>query len=263
MSGGYSERHLAQSFTYPGVAAAYQYRAPYPDEVFDLLVGLIGDEPRTVLDIGAGEGALARPLARRVDQVDALDPSTAMIEVGRRQPGGTAENLRWIVGTAETGELGGPYALVTAGASLHWLLPDPTMGRLAKVMTKNAFFVAVGHGHKDVPWQAALDEVIRRHSRNQHYDDSYNPVEVLVAAGAFEVVGKAKTEPIPQLQSVDHYIEYLHSTSSLARELMTEPEAAEFDRAVRETVQPYASDGVLSMTVVARLTWGRVKAAHQ
>jgi SAM-dependent methyltransferase len=270
-SGGYAARHLAQSFTYPGVAEAYQYRPPYPDEVFDLLTSLIedqperqrGGQPRTILDIGAGEGALARPLAERVDQVDALDPSPAMIEAGRLQPGGTAANLRWILGTAETGELGGPYALVTAGASLHWMLPGPTMERLARVMTSGAYLVAVGHGHRDVPWQAALDVVIRRHSRNQNYDDSYNSIEALVGAGTFEIVGKAKTAPVPHRQSVPHYVEYLHSTSSLARELMPEQEAAEFDRAVREVVQPYASDGMLSMTVVARLTWGRVSEPDQ
>src|SRR6201997_46993 len=56
---------LAAAFGHPGVARAYRHRPPYPDEVFDLLEGLITDRPRTVLDIGAGEGALARPLARR------------------------------------------------------------------------------------------------------------------------------------------------------------------------------------------------------
>ena len=66
---------LAQAFTYPGVATAYQHRPPYPDQVFSLLTGLITDEPRTVLDLGAGEGALARPRAALVDR--ALD----------RQPG--------------------------------------------------------------------------------------------------------------------------------------------------------------------------------
>ena len=142
MSDGYAGRHLAQSFTYPGVAEAYQYRPPYPAEVFDLLVGLISDRPSRVLDLGAGEGALARPLASRVDQVDAVDPSTAMIEAGRQRPGGAAANLRWVLGSAEDAELEGPYAMVTAGASLHWMLPKPTMSRLAQVMTAGAYLVA-------------------------------------------------------------------------------------------------------------------------
>jgi SAM-dependent methyltransferase len=258
MSDGYAARHLAESFTYPGVVRAYQYRPPYPAEVFDRLLGLISDEPRTVLDIGAGEGALARPLASRLDRVDAVDPSTAMIEAGRLRPGGNAPNLHWILGSAEDAELGGPYALVTAGASLHWMLPGPTTSRLARVMTERAFLVAVGHGHKDVPWQEPLDEVIRRHSRHPQYDSTYSPPEELAAAGLFEIAGQANTEPVPFRQSVEHYVEYLHSTSSLARELMPEPEADDFDRAVEEVIRPYASDGELTMTVVAMLTWGRI-----
>ena len=52
---------LAAVFGNPGVADAYRYRPPYPAEVFDTLEQLITDRPRRVLDIGAGEGALARP----------------------------------------------------------------------------------------------------------------------------------------------------------------------------------------------------------
>ena len=74
-----------------------------------------------MLDLGAGEGPLARPLAARVDQVDAVEISAAMVSEGRRRPGGDAANLRWIIGAAETARLGGPYALVTAGASMHWM----------------------------------------------------------------------------------------------------------------------------------------------
>ena len=259
MSDGYAGRHLAQSFTYPGVAEAYQYRPPYPAEVFDLLVGLISDRPSRVLDLGAGEGALARPLASRVDQVDAVDPSTAMIEAWLLQRlGGAAANLRWVLGSAEDAELEGPYAMVTAGASLHWMLPKPTMSRLAQVMTAGAYLVAVGHGHRDVPWVAELDEMIRRHSRNQQYDSSYSTPKELAAAGLFEIAGKAKTAPVPFQQSIEHYVEYLHSTSSLARELMPGREAADFDQLVEEIIRPYATDGLLSMTVVAGLTWGRL-----
>ena len=72
------------------MARAYRHRPPYPDEVFGVLDGLITGRPRTVLDLGAGEGALARPLAGRADHVDALDISAAMVAEGRGRPGGRA-----------------------------------------------------------------------------------------------------------------------------------------------------------------------------
>jgi trans-aconitate methyltransferase len=126
---------LAAVFAHPGVADAYQHRPPYPDEVFGLLEQLISERPRTALDVGAGEGAIARPLAARIDHVDALDVSAAMVAAGRSRPGGGRPNLRWIVGAAETAPLNGPYALVIAGASLHWMPWQPTLTRLRQAMT--------------------------------------------------------------------------------------------------------------------------------
>src|SRR5262249_55186769 len=55
----------AAQFGDPSVVAAYRHRPPYPAEVFDILVGLIADEPRAVLDVGTGTGEIARGLAPR------------------------------------------------------------------------------------------------------------------------------------------------------------------------------------------------------
>jgi uncharacterized protein YndB with AHSA1/START domain/SAM-dependent methyltransferase len=250
---------LARAFTYPGVVTAYQHRPPYPDSVFDILTGLITDTPRTVLDLGAGEGALARPLAGLVDQVDAVDISAAMISAGRLRPGGKAANLRWILGAAETAPLRGPYALVTAGASMHWMRWRETFERLAPVMTGAAFLAIVGHGHDDdAPWTSELDKVITRHSRSPAYDPGFRLVDALTETGLFEMAGQVATEPVPFRQRTVDYVEYLHSTSSLAREWMSPEESAAFDRAIAELVAPYETDGWLDMAVAANVTWGRV-----
>jgi ubiquinone/menaquinone biosynthesis C-methylase UbiE len=248
---------LAAVFGQPGVADAYQHRPPYPDEVFDLLERLIADRPRAVLDIGAGEGALARPLASRVDHVDALDASAAMVEAGRGRPGGRRGNLRWIVGTAETADLGGPYALVTAGASLHWMSWKPTLARLIAVMAPNAFLAVIEHCHHDLPWGAALSEVITRHSRSPGYDPGFSLVDALAAGGLLEIAGRAGTAPVPFRQPLASYVEHFHSTASLAREWMPAAESAAFDQAIIDVAAPYAAGGMLEMTVVAHVTWGR------
>jgi ubiquinone/menaquinone biosynthesis C-methylase UbiE len=248
---------LAAAFGHPGVADAYRHRPPYPAEAFDILEQIITDRPRRVLDIGAGEGALARPLAGRVDHVDALDISAAMVEAGRRRPGGRRQNLRWIVGAAETAELGGPYALVTAGASLHWMSWAPTLARLARVMTGHAFLAVVEHGPYDLPWRAELAEVIARHSRSPGFDPGFSLVGALTAAGLFEVAGRATTAPVPFRQPLEDFVEQFHSTASLAREWMPAEESAAFNRAIADIAAPYAAGGVLEMDVVAHLAWGR------
>jgi ubiquinone/menaquinone biosynthesis C-methylase UbiE len=250
-------RELAAAFTDADVAAAYRHRPPYPAEVFTILTALITDGPRHVLDLGAGEGAIARPLAALVDRVDALDVSAAMLAQGRRRPGGRQPNLRWILGAAETAELAGPYALVTAGASLHWMDWDVTFGRLARAMTEHAMVAIIDHGHQAVPWQAELAAVLARHSRSPDYDPAFSLPAALAGRGLLHVRGEAKTAPSAFRQPVRDYIDQFHSTSSLARVWMTAAESAEFDAAVERIVAPHAVDGVLEMTVAAALTWGR------
>src|SRR5579859_4306534 len=93
-------RHLgpayAAQFADAAVAAAYPTRPPYPAEVFEVLEGLLAGETRAVLDVGCGTGDLARPLAARVERVDAVDVSAAMLAVARQLPGGTRPGLRWL-----------------------------------------------------------------------------------------------------------------------------------------------------------------------
>jgi SAM-dependent methyltransferase len=251
---------LGAMFQHAGVAAAYRHRAPYPAEVFDVLAGLIVDEPRHVLDLGAGEGALARPLAAlapRVGRVDAVDISAAMAEAGRRRPGGTRPNLRWIVGAAESAPLDGPYALATAGASLHWMPWEATLGRLGQIITPRAVLVIVDHGCDDIPWDDALREVIVAHSRNPGYSAAFSMEAELERVGLLEIRGRHRTVPVTFRQRADDYLEQLHSASSLARELMTAAEAVAFGQEVREVVRPFVRDGMLEMTVTASLVWGR------
>ena len=250
---------LAAVFGQPGVAAAYQHRPPYPAEVFEILAGLITDEPRDVLDLGAGEGALARPLAALAGRVDAVDMSAAMIAAGRERPGGRQPGLRWITGVIPDAVPAGPYALVTAGASMHWMPWAQTLTRLAGVMTEHACLTIVEHDPAATPWEAGLTEIIVKYSRSPGFDPTFRLIDALTATGQFEVAGQATTTPVSFRQSVADCIEGLHSTSSLAREGMPPEESASFDRAVTDLLSRYAEDGILTMDIVACLTWGHCR----
>jgi 2-polyprenyl-3-methyl-5-hydroxy-6-metoxy-1,4-benzoquinol methylase len=65
--------NYAVQFKDESIVAAYQYRPPYPDEVFAILTGLLSYKPARVLDAGCGMGNIARRLAGMVDGVDAVD----------------------------------------------------------------------------------------------------------------------------------------------------------------------------------------------
>lgn len=68
-----------------------------------------------MLDVGCGTGYIARTLVERVGQVDAVDFSQNMIEMGKMLLNGDNPRLRWILGSVEEVELYPPYGLVTAG----------------------------------------------------------------------------------------------------------------------------------------------------
>src|SRR5262249_58459353 len=135
-------------FQHQSVVDRYHLRPTYPPETFELLNDLIVDEPRAVLDVGCGTGNVARPLAAYVERVDAVDLSLPMLERARTLPGGDSPKIRWLHGRAEEVELEPPYALVTAGASLHWMGGDVVLPRLARALRQHGLLASsLREGH--------------------------------------------------------------------------------------------------------------------
>ena len=237
------------------VARAYRHRAPYPDETFAILEELLA-EPRAVLDVGSGSGQLARPMLRFATHVDAVDPSNAMVEEGRQLPGGDDARLRWIVGTAETAPLDPPYGLITAGTSIHWMTPDVAMPRFSAALAPGGRLAIVEKDDGDFPVPGLL-EVVKRHSElhADTIDGFAERVASLEATGLFVKEGERRTAPVHFRRTVDEYLEYLHSTSTLARTRLGE-RAAAFDAEIRAV---FAGRGmaVLDQEVVGLVAWGR------
>ncbi len=237
------------------VVTAYDQRPPYPAELFALLTGLITATPRTVLDAGCGSGDLARPLAALVDRVDAVDPSAAMLARGRTRPGGDAANLRWLRGTIEDAPFQPPYALITAGESLHWMEWSVALPRFCEALGPTGTLAIVGRDTPDRPWAAAELRLIRRYTTNREFQP-YDLLAELTARQLFRELGRNRTAPAPFHQSIDAYIESLHSRNGFSRARMTEAAADTFDAAIRAVITPFAQEGILHMSVVGTVIWG-------
>jgi SAM-dependent methyltransferase len=252
--------HLAPEygaqFQDAAIVAAYHYRPPYPAEIFPLLADLITDAPRHVLDVGCGTGYVARPLAPLVDRVDAVDPAGAMIAAGRQAPGGDAPNLRWIVGYAEDAPLDPPYALITAGASLHWMDWTVVLPRFRAVLTPHGTLAIIGDGTQPGPWRAALQPIIDRYSTNRLYQP-YNLIKELETRGLFEQVGEYRTPPHPFPQPVAAYIESFHARNGLSRDRMLPTDAAAFDAEATAALAALCPDGIVPLQVFGEVVWGR------
>jgi SAM-dependent methyltransferase len=251
---------VAATFQDRAVAASYRHRPSYPAQTFEILTGLIVDEPRTVLDLGCGTGFLARPLAPLVDRVDAVDPSLAMIEEGRRLPGGDHPRLRWIVGRAEDAPLHPPYALVTAGDSLHWMDWDVVLPRLPAALSPGGRLAVLTVDGEPTCGDPGLEQdttaLIRRYSTFAEWRPDFDLFAELERRGLFRVQDRAETDPVPLVQTVDEYVESFHARASLSWSRMEPAAAAAFDAELRKLVADRVGETV-EQEVRARVAWGR------
>ncbi len=246
----------ASVFRERSVVAAYTLRPPYPEVVFEMLANLIVDEPRTVLDLGCGTGAIARGLLDAAQRIDALDVSAPMIESGRRLPGGSQPKLRWILGRSEDAPLNPPYALITSGASMPWMNWDVVLPRLSDLLTERGVLAFVDNRTEPPAWDAEIIQIFQRYTTNATRDYEYDWIHELERRGLFRPLGHVRTEMVTFRQPLDAYVESYHSRSAFSRERMGQERAAAFDSAVRDLVGGFCTNNV-ELQIYAQVTLGR------
>ncbi len=251
----YLAAQYGKQFQDRSIVEAYHHRPPYPAEVFDILAGLVHGEPQRVLDVGCGIGYIARNFIDRVEQIDAVDFSRHMIERGKTLPNGDNPRLRWLFGAVEEIELHPPYALVTAGESLHWMDWNIVLPRFHHLLTPGGYLAIIEHDTSPDLWFDTLNKIIPRYSTNVDYEP-FDMIEAFERHGLFHKAGEKTTAPVPFAQSIDDCIESYHSRNGFSRERMTPEQAAGFDREAREILLASHHDGIVHMQVAAHIVWG-------
>ena len=129
-----------------------RYRVGPPTEIADLLAPISCE---SVLDLGAGTGALTRVLAARVPRVYAVDRDPRMIAVLEANcPGVTA-----LEGTAERIPLpDGAVDAVTVASAWHWMDPRTAIPEITRVLRPGgALGLMWNRRDRSEPWIAALE----------------------------------------------------------------------------------------------------------
>jgi ubiquinone/menaquinone biosynthesis C-methylase UbiE len=237
------------------IVEVYHYRPPYAAEALRTLIGLITDQPRIILDVGCGTGDLARRLVEDVERVDAVDFSAAMLAKGQTLPGGNHPHLNWIYGRVEEAVLQPPYALITAGESLHWMQWDIVLPLFCRILTPHGYLALVGRGTERNPWDDDLQALIQRFSTNREYRP-YNLVEELESRHLFRRRGATRTQPVPFTQSGEAYLQSFYSRNGFSRERMGEEAANAFDDTFKAMISPFLQDRQLTLSVFSSVEWG-------
>ncbi|MEM8631160.1 MAG: class I SAM-dependent methyltransferase [Pseudomonadota bacterium] len=143
-----------ETFKETDVASVYVHRSPYAPQVYQTLIQNAPGRAR-LLDLGCGEGKIARRLAGEFREVVTVDPSSAMIAVGKSLENGNAGNLTWVEARAEEALLTGAFDVVTFASSIHWMDPGVLFAKLAQHVTPDHLIgIIAGDQPFAPPWDA-------------------------------------------------------------------------------------------------------------
>lgn len=150
-----SERERrARSFG--SVVAEYQRGRPsYPRAAIEWV---LGEQPLTVLDLGAGTGKLSAAVLAGGHAVIAVEPLAEMREVLQE----TLPQVRTLAGRAESLPL--PAAgvdAVVAGAAFHWFEQGPALEEIERVLRAPGILGLLGNAFDtSLPWAAELRGIL-------------------------------------------------------------------------------------------------------
>jgi ubiquinone/menaquinone biosynthesis C-methylase UbiE len=142
--------------SFGGVAEAYERGRPtYPA---DAVQWMVGDQPCSVLELGAGTGKLTRVLVSLGHDVHATDPDPAMLAVLEEQVPGT----RTAVAGAEEIPLGDRSVdVVIAAQAFHWFDLDRALPEIARVLRPGGRLCLVWNQRNEkIPWVRRLGALI-------------------------------------------------------------------------------------------------------
>jgi len=124
---------------------------------YPLILAAVPAGCQRVLDVGCGEGMLARQLACRVPHVVGIGQDAASIELASRQ------DLDGHVGFVRGDFLTRPFqpasfSMITCVAALHHMDPAAALAAMSQLLVPGGYLVVVGVARprlSDLPWEAA------------------------------------------------------------------------------------------------------------
>jgi ubiquinone/menaquinone biosynthesis C-methylase UbiE len=150
----------------------WNHNIQYEREVLDL----VPQGTPEALDVGCGEGWLARELSTRVGHVTGIDPDENCIVAARSQDPGS-RSVEYVLGDFLTYPFEpGSFDMITCVPSLHHIDEESGLRRMAALLRPGGRLAVVGLARSripmDLPWDAAGAVTTQAHLPFNDYWDT-------------------------------------------------------------------------------------------
>ena len=127
---------------------------------YPLILNAVPDGARRALDVGCGEGTLARELRRRVPDVTGIDLDETSIELAGAQ--NANDRIRYVRGDFLTYPFEpGSFNVVTTVAALHHMDVTAALGRVRDLLKPGGVLCAVGLARSQLPRDIPIEVAAR------------------------------------------------------------------------------------------------------
>ncbi len=231
----------ARARSFGRTAELYEIGRPgYPHDllrqIFDEIAAESGSTAPQILDVGAGTGKLSRQLVE-FGSVVAVEPLDEM----REQFQIVVPDVTCMAGSAESIPL--PDAsvdVVTVGQAYHWFDQQRANPEISRVLRDGGWLVALWNSEDpEVPWVAALEEIMTRDDAHPHEPRMDWPVRFTNAPWFSELVRREGTMVLSRTKAQLLSSMESHSYLSVRSEADRQPVLDEVARLIADFPDPF------------------------
>jgi SAM-dependent methyltransferase len=229
------------------------YREPYSPEFFRAIaerLGLKGHE--ALLDVGCGPAQLAIGLAPFVANCTGLDPEPGMIEAAKAAAEQAGTHLTLRLGRLEDFTAGELFDVVTIGRALHWLDRRSALDVLDRIVSRHGHILicyAASIETPATPWLKPYKEICRIWSEDPEREIYRVKAKDWFEGSPFSELDNVSVTQTQQV-SVADLIGRALSKSNTSPAFLGERQA-EFEAAIRTTLEPFLQERKLQEEIVA------------